>query len=1022
VRKFLISLSILTTILTGFAQTTTKGVVHGFVSTLNGDTMKFAKVFVDSSAFKTYTNKLGQFNLSLPEGVYSIKAISPNKEFSQTKKNVVVKAGDTTQLDFILNLQLNQGSTLVIEIKRAVKDDAAALSQEVITSDVAKTGVDKETIARTPNITQAAAKITGVSVVGGRYVYIRGLSDRYSKTILNEAEIPGLDPNRNSVQLDMFPSSFLSSMVVFKTYSPEYPADWAGGMLDIRTKEYPETTNNKPQIEVKVGSSYNSMSSLRSNVLSYEGGKTDFLGFDDGTRKLPKYIQDLRDNNQLSKLDQKPNKVNQEAYTQGIKSFNKTMDPTRITTPLNHNFSLTMGDKKQWFKNNDSTSLKNRRTLGYFVGLSYNRSFSYFNNGERGKYYLKAPIAEIGSLTPRRELNWERTQDNVMVGSLVNIKYVANQKNSIGFNYIHNHNGQKETSITTGFTDEDAAIVFRNEQLGYLFRGLNTIQFYGQHKLKNQTDIANFTNHKLKVDTSRGLKRLFYPLMDAPVVDWTAAYSRARQSEPDLRYITGDYSVNGTDTTFRFSSIYNAPARYFREMSEINLDHKINLSLPIELDSGRVLELKTGLSNLTKMRDFTENRFDLTTNGPYNGKMIDYLADKNIGYQDGEYKVGLLNLTNPKNNYTGFSNVAAGYLKIKAQLTSKLDFVGGARDEYTYISVLSQDKKLPEGKLVRNDILPSVNFNYALLDGIRHKDKLDSTISHNRILKLRTGYNRTLARPNFRELAPYATEDYDLGYVLIGNSKLDRTLIDNLDLKLEYFPRDIETFSVSFFYKKFTNPIELLVNIEAANDEFQWRQVPRADLLGTEIEFRKRLDFIARWLKDWTVGGNLSLVGSAIQIEEKELKNIRATDTQHPDTRPLFGQSPYLINGSIEYNPDSSKFGPAFKATRFGRFLGESNMAIDYNVFGERLVLVVSGGSPDVYERPFHSLNLSFSKKFSKRLSASFRVVNILNANVKQVYKFNSKEDIYKKFNKTSSVFSNNKNGVSYALSLSFKL
>ncbi len=1019
-RKILVSIVLIFVSTVVFSQTT-KGIVSGLVMNMNGDTMKMAKIFVDSSAYKTYSNTRGRFNLSLPAGTYTVKAISPTKEFSDKLPNITVVAGDTTFVNFMLQLQVNQGHTIQINIQREVKDDAGAIAQEVIKSDVAKTGIDKEIISRTPNITQAASKITGVSVVGGKYVYIRGLSDRYSKTILNQAEIPGLDPNKNSVQLDMFPSSFLSSMVVYKTYSPEYPADWAGGMLDIRTKEYPETKKGKPAIELKLGTSFNTMSSLRSNVLSYEGGKLDFLGFDDGTRKLPAYIQELQDNNELGKLEKLPITENQEAYTKAIRSFNKTMDIKRIFVPLNHNFSFTVGNKKQWFKNNDSTSLKNRRTIGYFAGVSYNRSYSYFNNGKRGKFYLKSPVDEVNTLTTRRDLDWERSQDNVMIGSLLNLKYVANKRNSIGFNFIHNHNGQNETSRTSGLTDEGPDITFRNDQLSYLYRALNSVQFYGEHKLKSQESIANVTNHKLTSDTTKGIKRLFSPWMEAPLLDWTAAYTLAKQSEPDLRYVTSDFSVNAGDTTFRFSSIYNAPARYFRYMDELNLDHKINLTLPIEIDSGRVLEFKVGFSNLTKMRNFSETRLDINNFGDFNGKMVDYLADQNTGFQDGEFKVGLLNLSLPKNNYTGFSNVAAGYLKIKAQLTHKLDFVGGVRDEHTLITVTSDDKKLPVGELKRNDILPSINFNYTLLNGVYTKDRYDSTKSNNRILKLRSGYNKTLARPNFRELAPYATEDYDLGFVLIGNSKLDRTLIDNFDLKLEYFPRELETFSAAIFYKKFTNPIELIVNIEASNDEFQWRQVPRADIVGAEFEFKKRLDIISPTLKSWAVSGNLTLVQSAIAIEKAELGNIRATDTYHKDSRPLFGQSPYLANGSIEFEPDSTKFGMGFKSSVFGWILSESKIAVDYNVFGPRLVLVVSGGSPDVYEMPFHSLNFSYTKEITKRFSASLRLVNILNSTVKQVYRFNGNNKAYDKFKNDEYVFSSNKNGINIAASASFK-
>lgn len=690
------------------------------------------------------------------------------------------------------------------------------------------------------------------------------------------------------------------------------------------------------------------------------------------------------------------------------------MQPLRQRAGMNHSLGLTLGNNKKWGAKKDT--LNKRRTLGYFVGASYKRSYDFFEDGKKGKYQLTTGIENASALVTNRELTWQRGRDNVLVGTLANVKYVANDKNELGINYIHNHSGQKTASITEGFTDEDADITFRNRQIGYLQRSMNSVQLYGEHLIMNQDSAKAKARRKSLSGLNKG-----------PKLDWTASYTLAKQSEPDLRYVTDDYAVDDAgDTTYRFSSIYNAPARYYREMKEYNLDHKINLTIPIEFDSARFIEFKTGLSSVVKLRTFSEQRFDLSTNGEYNGNANDYLADENIGYKDDEYLVGILDLSSPQNNYTGFQSISAGYLKIKAPLTDKIDVVGGVRDELTDIRVESEDPTLAKGELFRNDLLPSLNFNYAIWDNklIRDTIMLDSVkkvVTAKRNLKLRTGYNKTLARPNFRELAPYATEDYDLGYVLIGNSNLDRTLIDNLDLRLEYYPRQLEVFSVSAFYKRFTNPIELLVNVEAANDEFQWRQVPRANLYGVEFEFKKRLDFIHPSLQEFRIGANATIVRSAIEIEEEELANIRTTDSEHADTRPLFGQSPYLANAFIELSPDSSKQSISFKKTRLSKWLNGMSFNVNYNVFGERLVLVITGGTPDVYEVPFHSLNLAISKNFSKKISGSLKINNILNSEVKQVYKFNSDNPIYDKFDEEEYVFSSYKRGTSFSGSLTYK-
>ena len=132
----------------------------------------------------------------------------------------------------------------------------------------------------------ALKRLPGASVEGGKYVYVRGLSDRYSKTTLNGAEIPGLDPNRNSVQVDLFPTNLIENMSVVKSFSPDLPGSFTGGLVNIATKDYP--SHFTLQYGVSLG--YNRNSNLRKDFLSANKGKTDWMGFDDGTRAIPTAI------------------------------------------------------------------------------------------------------------------------------------------------------------------------------------------------------------------------------------------------------------------------------------------------------------------------------------------------------------------------------------------------------------------------------------------------------------------------------------------------------------------------------------------------------------------------------------------------------------------------------------------------------------------------------------------------------------------------------------------------------------
>ncbi len=130
---------------------------------------------------------------------------------------------------------------------------------------------------------EAAKRVTGVTIEGGKYVYVRGLGDRYSKTMLDNMNIPGLDPDRNTLQMDIFPTDLINNITVVKNFTADLPADFRGGLVNLEIKDFPD----EKIFDVSVGVGFNPSMHLNSDYLGYQGGNTDFLGFDDGTRALP---------------------------------------------------------------------------------------------------------------------------------------------------------------------------------------------------------------------------------------------------------------------------------------------------------------------------------------------------------------------------------------------------------------------------------------------------------------------------------------------------------------------------------------------------------------------------------------------------------------------------------------------------------------------------------------------------------------------------------------------------------------
>jgi TonB-dependent receptor len=283
-------------------------------------------------------------------------------------------------------------------------------------------------------------------------------------------------------------------------------------------------------------------------------------------------------------------------------------------------------------------------------------------------------------------------------------------------------------------------------------------------------------------------------------------------------------------------------------------------------------------------------------------------------------------------------------------LTSRAKLNVGVRGEFTNIFVRSRDITLRAGEINKLDILPGLNFVYEVAEN----------------MNLRLSYSRTIARPTFREMAPFASYDFNQDNILVGNPNLDRTLVDNADIRYEYFFKPGEMVSVSLFYKNLQNPIEKVFNPEASNDEITFRNVPNAVVYGAELEFRKKLGFIHPGLDNFNVGGNLSYIVSRVDIDSLELSRFRAVlGSDYPAQRRLFAQSPYIINTFFGYlNPETGT---------------EAN--VNFNVFGPRLSLVGNGTSPDVMERPRPALNFMFSQQFGtgKRFKVTLRANNLLN-------------------------------------------
>ena len=799
-----------------------------------------ANIILKGTTIGAITDLDGNYIISnIPPGNYSISCSFIS--YSTVTKNITLVKGQVKTIDFNLGESAIALKTVKISTKKTERTESAMVAMQKKSATVIN-GISSEQMGKIGGGSAAAVlkKVTGITVQSGKYVYVRGLSDRYSKTTLNGAEIPAMDPERNTVQMDLFPTSILENITVHKTFSADLPGDFTGGLVNVKTKSFPD----RYFLNFSYAVGYNPQSNLKKDFLTYQGGKTDWLGFDDGSRKLPTiasgYIPERYENNAL--LDEI------------TKSFSKVWTPTEKLSPLNQKVNVSFGNKKTLFG----------KEFGYIGAISYANDFDYTNQGFYGRYHLVSP-GDTG-LSPLYETyKYKNSSQEAIFSAMANFGLKLNKNNNISLTLLNSHRGEKNTAHFSYYDDlNNFGMTEERYFLGFNSRNFLTSQVSGYHNLEN------FKNIKFR---------------------WLQSTAYTTQNEPDNRYLHNSINVNDVsgDTTYSIDkSIYENPHTYYRNMYEINFSERIDFEIPYRF-LGRPSKFKFGASDNYKARDYEQTKilFAENTMHMYND-INEFFADSNINATQGIRAQGAP-VDDKRNSYYGTQHILAGYAMTNWNISEKVQALIGARIEKT--DMFTKSYKEPKGNEVLSgglntvDFLPSINLTY----------------SPYKKFKIRTAYSKTIARPSFREKAPLVIEN-KTGDIIIGNPELLNTNIDNIDLRIEkYFNRG-ELISLGGFYKNFKNPIEKTFNTEAQNPELTWRNTGSAFLYGMELEVSKNL---TSFLKNFKFSGNITYINSSIKIDEKELEIKRYYDKNYPNRRQMAEQSPIVANATLSYKNDS---------------------------------------------------------------------------------------------------------------------
>ena len=328
------------------------------------DILPFANVVVKGSASGTTTDFEGNYSLRLEPGVYTVVFSFIGYETIEISE-VVIKAKETTLLNASIGPLTNELEEVVVKATTAENTEQSILNVQKNSVNLLD-GISAQTFSKigASNSAKAVKSVPGVSVQGGKYVYVRGLGDRYTKSILNGVDIPGLDPDRNTIQMDIFPTNVLDNIQVVKTFTADYPADFTGGTVNIITKDFP----NKEEYSVSVGLEYNPSMHFNKNYLGSAKSNSELLGMDGGLRSNP-IPRDLS--------IPPPSDLNP-ATSFWTSQFNPEMKAKKETSFMNTSFGLTAGNLYDVGKGGNK--------LGYQFAGSYSNDYIYYEDYKNGNW------------------------------------------------------------------------------------------------------------------------------------------------------------------------------------------------------------------------------------------------------------------------------------------------------------------------------------------------------------------------------------------------------------------------------------------------------------------------------------------------------------------------------------------------------------------------------------------------------------------------------------------------------------
>ncbi len=830
---------------------------------INGDDGKpvvGAKIYISGTPLEITTDTSGSFRVELPAGDYSLSVLAA--QFSaRTLDGIKVLAKETLDRTIELTPAGVELPEFVV-LEPYLEGSLAAFVEEKKSASFVADILGAEQISRSGDSDAAGAlkRVTGLTLVDGKYVYVRGLGERYSSVLLNGAQIPSPDPTRRVVPLDLFPTEILEGILIQKTFSADMPGEFGGGTVQLRTKGIPEDFFYK----VSATMGYADGTSFEQG-LRYQGSNRDWTGFDDGARELPASIANATANNNTLRPQTpfNPDGLTPQEFELIGESLAGVYDINKKQLGPNTGITASVGNV---FELDESR-------LGFLASLRYAQNWD--NREEIRRRYQ---VIGDNELDLSAELQREKTAREVELSGFLNLGWELGEQHQFKNTTVLVRQSSDEAQISEGYT-EDPEDISRFYELEWIENELFSTQLAGEHQF-DWTQAIDF--------------------------DWQFTYANASREAPNQRDYRFDRNNNSGE--FEFSRRSDSNGTVFEFLDDQSNELKLKASTPFEIGEFGKLELAAGAQLLQRDRDSSLRRFSFSAVGPLANNLELYRLGSlerifnptNIGPDGFQLSEG----TRGTDNYIAEQNLDAYFVSAQWNWKDRWSSTIGARLEDNQQSVSTfavgtANQQPVVAELAAKDILPSLALTFKQSEKSQY----------------RFGYSETLSRPDFRELSEAPFNDPQLDIETIGNPNLQVASITNYDFRWEYYFSDAESLSVAAFLKDFVDPIEK-IQVPGTGELQSLANAAKATNFGVEFDIYKQLGWITPKLQDAYVSANYAWIESEIDLGG-------SNDIQTNEIRPLQGQSPYVLNFQLGWLDPKDRFEASLSFNRFGERISQ---------------------------------------------------------------------------------------------------